>query len=164
MPGVDGLKTGYYRKAGYNIAATAKKDGLRLIVVVMGSPTHRIRDTLAVEKFKTFFAAYEMIEVVRRGDEIDREIRLPNGKIPRIKSVAGRSFSCPARRDKKGAITKEINLPDEIGGEVKQGQVVGEMVIRSDNEEIGKVNLVSPVDVPRAGSVKKIMRFLGSDS
>jgi D-alanyl-D-alanine carboxypeptidase (penicillin-binding protein 5/6) len=42
-PGLDGLKTGYYRKAGYNMAATAKREGLRLIAVVMGSPTSYLR-------------------------------------------------------------------------------------------------------------------------
>jgi D-alanyl-D-alanine carboxypeptidase (penicillin-binding protein 5/6) len=50
LPGVDGLKTGYTRKAGFNIVATAKDGDRRLIVVVLGSPASRIRDAFASAK------------------------------------------------------------------------------------------------------------------
>ena len=55
LPNVDGLKTGYYRKAGYSVVATARKGDLRLIVVVMGSPRARARNKLAIEKFNKHF-------------------------------------------------------------------------------------------------------------
>jgi D-alanyl-D-alanine carboxypeptidase (penicillin-binding protein 5/6) len=51
LPGVDGLKTGYTRKAGFNIVATGKDGDRRLIVVVLGSPESRIRDAFATAKF-----------------------------------------------------------------------------------------------------------------
>jgi D-alanyl-D-alanine carboxypeptidase (penicillin-binding protein 5/6) len=54
LPEVDGLKTGYYRKAGFNIVATGKNDSRRLIVVILGSPQSRVRDQFAVEKFKEY--------------------------------------------------------------------------------------------------------------
>ena len=52
VPGVDGLKTGYTRRAGFNIVATAKTGDRRLIVVVLGSPESRIRNGFATEKFR----------------------------------------------------------------------------------------------------------------
>lgn len=52
VPGVDGLKTGYTRKAGFNIVATAKTGDRRLIVVVLGSPESRMRNGFAAEKFR----------------------------------------------------------------------------------------------------------------
>jgi serine-type D-Ala-D-Ala carboxypeptidase (penicillin-binding protein 5/6) len=164
MAGMDGLKTGYYVEAGYNVVATAKKDDLRLIVVVMGSPTNEIRDRLAIEKFKTYFASYEMVPVVRKGEVVDKEILVPDGTTPRIKAVIGEGFSYPLPRDKKGSVTKEVNLPERIDGEVKKGQIVGHMVIKSGNEEIGRVNIVSPIHVPKAGLRVKIMRFFGLGS
>jgi D-alanyl-D-alanine carboxypeptidase (penicillin-binding protein 5/6) len=51
LPGVDGLKTGYTRRAGFNIVATGKNGDRRLIVVVLGSPESRVRDAFASEKF-----------------------------------------------------------------------------------------------------------------
>ena len=47
--GCDGLKTGYYREAGYSIAATAQRNGLRVVAVVMGSPKREVRDAKAKE-------------------------------------------------------------------------------------------------------------------
>jgi D-alanyl-D-alanine carboxypeptidase (penicillin-binding protein 5/6) len=52
VPGVDGLKTGYTRRAGFNIVATAKTGDRRLIVVVLGSPESRIRNEFATDKFR----------------------------------------------------------------------------------------------------------------
>jgi D-alanyl-D-alanine carboxypeptidase (penicillin-binding protein 5/6) len=52
VPGVDGLKTGYTRRAGFNIVATGTNGERRLIVVVLGSPESRIRDAFAAEKFR----------------------------------------------------------------------------------------------------------------
>ncbi len=56
MPEVDGLKTGYYRRAGHNIVATAKKEDLRLLVIVLGSPTAGIRNAFIMQKFKKYFS------------------------------------------------------------------------------------------------------------
>ena len=55
LPNVDGLKTVYYRKAGYSVVATAKEDDLRLIVVVLGSTKARKRDKIAIDKFNKHF-------------------------------------------------------------------------------------------------------------
>jgi len=54
VPEVDGIKTGFTRRAGFNIVATGKNDERRIIVVVLGSPEHRIRDNFATEKFKEY--------------------------------------------------------------------------------------------------------------
>lgn len=54
VPGVDGLKTGYTRRAGFNLIATAAEDGRRLIVVVLGAPDPRLRDAFAAGKFTEF--------------------------------------------------------------------------------------------------------------
>jgi D-alanyl-D-alanine carboxypeptidase (penicillin-binding protein 5/6) len=52
VPGVDGLKTGYTRRAGFNIVATGRNGDRRLIVVVLGSPESRVRNAFATEKFR----------------------------------------------------------------------------------------------------------------
>lgn len=57
FPGCDGLKTGYFRKAGFSIAATAKRGSGRVIAVVMGSPSRKTRDTKAMELLTKGLAA-----------------------------------------------------------------------------------------------------------
>jgi D-alanyl-D-alanine carboxypeptidase (penicillin-binding protein 5/6) len=164
MPGVDGLKTGYYRKAGYNVVATAEKKNLRLIVAVLGSPTAKTRDVVAMEKLKAYFSVYEMVQVVKKGDIIDREILLPQGETPKVRGIAGSGFSYPVLSKNKNALTKEIELPERIEGEIKENQKLGEVVIKFENQEVGRVDIVSPKAVSRAGSFTIFRRKLGMGS
>jgi D-alanyl-D-alanine carboxypeptidase (penicillin-binding protein 5/6) len=164
MRGVDGLKTGYYRKAGYNVVVSAKKGGLRLIAVVMGSSTPKIRDRVTEEKLKEYFHTYEMAAIVNKGDVIDKSIAVPNGKIRVIKGIASAGFTYPVPSNKKGSIRKELNLPEKMNAEIKEGQHLGEMIIELDHEVIGKVEIVSPVQVPEAGFFSRMMRLVGFGS
>jgi D-alanyl-D-alanine carboxypeptidase (penicillin-binding protein 5/6) len=161
MPSVDGLKTGYYREAGYSVVATAKRGDLRLIVVVLGSPRARIRNNLAVEKFKKYFAQYTMVKVIKKGQVIDKEIFLPQGETTKLKGVASSEFLYPVAKERKKELKTAINMPDKIDGEIKVGQKLGELNISFENNIIGKVDIVSPVAVPRAGIYTRSLRFFG---
>jgi len=149
--GMDGLKTGFYREAGYSIAATARVNNLRLIAVVMGSSAAKARDTFAENKLKTYFSQYEMMTVVKKGDTVDKDVALPDGKQKSLKPVAANDFFYPVPRDKKKQLSKDIDLPAQVKGEIKEGQRLGELVIRFNKETVGKVDLISPVNVPKAG-------------
>ena len=164
MPNVDGLKTGYYRKAGYSVVATAKKEGLRLIVVVLGSPKARARDNVAIEKFKKYFSQYTMVKVIKKGQVIDKEIILPQGKTMTLKGIADSEFLYPVAKDKRNSLKTVINLPEEIDGEIKKGQKLGELNISYSNKLIGKINIVSPVNVPKAGVFTRLFRLFGLGS
>jgi serine-type D-Ala-D-Ala carboxypeptidase (penicillin-binding protein 5/6) len=161
MGGVDGLKTGYYRETGFNIVATAQKNGLRFIVVVLGSPKGKTRDDVAVEKFKKAFSQYKMLNIVKQGEVIDKDIILDDGKYRKIKGVAGAKLVYPVPNDKKGTIQKEVSIPASIKGEIREGQKLGELIVKFDNEQIGKVDIVSPVYVPKANLFTRLIRKMG---
>ncbi len=161
MPEMDGLKTGYYRETGFNIVATAVKKDLRLIVVVLGSSRARTRDNFALEKFKTAFSQYKTLDLIKKGEPIDQEIILTEGEPGKIKGVAGANFSYSIPIINKGVVTKEIRLPGKLKGEIKQGQKLGELVVKVDNELAGKVDIVSPRAVPKAGWFKRFIRKFG---
>jgi D-alanyl-D-alanine carboxypeptidase (penicillin-binding protein 5/6) len=161
LSGTDGLKTGYYRETGFNVVATAVKNKMRFIVVVMGSPSARVRDQVAMEKFKKAFAQYKMVDLVKKGEVIDKEITLTDGKTGKIKGVAGADFSYPVPVDQKGAVIKEPVIPGKVAGEVKLGQKLGDLVFKLDNQAIGKVDIVSPVAVPQANFLARLLRKVG---
>jgi D-alanyl-D-alanine carboxypeptidase (penicillin-binding protein 5/6) len=161
LPGVDGLKTGYYRETGFNVVATAVKNDLRFIVVVLGSPKARTRDDVALEKFKKAFAQYKTVSVVNKGEVIDKEVILAEAKIGKIKGVAAADFLYPIPNDQKDTFKKEAVLTEKVKGEIKQGQKLGELVIRLDNQVVGKVDVVSPVNIPKANSFTILIRKLG---
>lgn len=161
MSSIDGLKTGYYKKSGYNIVATAKKGDLRLIVVVMGSPGPKARDDVVEEKVKKYLSLYDMVPIVKKEETIDREILLTEATQRKLKGVASEGFSYPLQITKKGAIKKEINLPEKLSGEIKQGQKLGEVLVKLEDELIGKVDIVSPSAIPKAGFFTRMLRKIG---
>jgi len=161
FPGTDGLKTGYYSQTGFNIVATARRGDMRFIAVVMGSPSGKIRDSLAMEKLQKAFAQYRMMNVVKKGEVIEQDVFLIDGKYRKMKGVTEKSFLYPMDVDKKGAITKEILLPERVKGEIKEGQRLGEMLIKFEGTMVGKVNIVSPVYVPKANLFTRFIRRLG---
>ncbi len=161
MPEVDGLKTGFYRSTGFNITATAKRGGLRLIVVVMGSSTGKLRDEVALGKFKTYFAQYVVTPLAKKGETVDKEIFLEDGKYKKVKGVIAADFSYPLLKSKKKEIKRIVNIPDRVKGEVKEGQKLGEIKFQLDDEVIGKVDVVSPVYVPKANLFTRVFRKMG---
>ncbi|MCX5805129.1 MAG: D-alanyl-D-alanine carboxypeptidase [Proteobacteria bacterium] len=162
MPGViDGLKTGYYRETGFNVAATGKRNDLRFIVVVMGSPTANIRDSIVMEKLKKAFSYYKTVNIVKKGELIDKDVFLEDGKYRKLKGAAAADLACTVPNDKKGNLKKEIVLPEKIKGEVREGQKLGEFIVKLDNEIVGKVDIVSPVNVPMANLFTRLIRKLG---
>ncbi len=161
MGGVDGLKTGFYRESGFNIVATAQKNGLRFIVVVLGSPKAKTRDDIAVEKLKKAFGQYKMLNIVKQGEVIDKDVILDDGKYRKIKGVAGANLLYPVPNDKKGTVQKEPSIPASIKGEIREGQKLGELIVKFDNEQIGKVDIISPVYVPKANLFTRLIRKIG---
>ncbi|MDR2018953.1 MAG: D-alanyl-D-alanine carboxypeptidase [Syntrophobacterales bacterium] len=161
MAGIDGLKTGFYRETGFNVVATVKKGDLRFIAVVMGSPSAPIRDNVAMEKLKKAFGQLRMLSIVKKGEFVDKEVMLLDGKQRKLKGVASANFLYPVAVDKKGTIKKEIVMADKIKGDVKEGQKIGEMIITFDNRQVGKVDVISPVHVPTANLFTRFIRRLG---
>ena len=161
MGGADGFKTGYYRETGFNLVATAQKNGLRFIVVVLGSPTGKVRDDIAVEKFKKAFGQYKILNVVKQGEVIDKDVILDDGKYRKVKGIAGSNFQYPVPNDKKGTIQKEASIPSSIKGEIREGQKLGELIVKFDNEQVGKVDIVSPVYIPKANLFTRLIRKIG---
>jgi serine-type D-Ala-D-Ala carboxypeptidase (penicillin-binding protein 5/6) len=161
MPEIDGLKTGYYSSTGFNVTATARKGDLRFITVVMGSPSAKIRDALAAEKFKRFFAEYTVLNVAKKGSQVEKEVILEDGKYRKLKGVAAADLNLPLLRGQKNDIQRVVSLPASIKGEVKEGQKLGEVLFRLDNQTIGKVDIVSPVYVPKANIFTRMVRKTG---
>lgn len=161
MTDVDGLKTGFYRAAGFNVVATAKRGGLRCIVVVMGSPSGKIRDDFAAEKFKRYFADYTAAVLVKKGEQIQQEVMLEDGKYRKLRGIAAEGFSFPMLKAKKADIRRSIVMPKSIKGEVREGQKLGELIFQLENEAVGKVDIVSPVYVPKANLFTRLIRKTG---
>ena len=144
-----GLKTGSTDKAKYCFSATAEKDGLSLIAVVMAAPDYKVR----------FSEAKRLLEY---GFEVSRIYTdVHEDKVPDIAVKGGVSDKVAVGfmedfmyLDIKGRdlnrMEKKVNLPQEVTAPVKEGEVVGEMVYYLEGEKIGKNDIVYFQSVEKA--------------
>ena len=144
--GANGLKTGSTSKAGFCISATAERDGMTLIAVIMGSPTRDVRNREATRLLDMGFSGYTLYSC--------REESL--GTIPVLRGVKNEckilkpSFSCLIESVKKGSVESEIKLLDSLNAPVKAGDVAGKIIYKCGEEIVGEA------DVLCAESVKKL--------
>lgn len=144
--GATGLKTGSTSKAKFCISATAKRDGLHLIAVIMGSPTRDVRNAMATRLLDWGFANFAMY-------------RNPGADAGRIKVLGGVAEDCGvlygdySRLMKKGSeknVTYTVELPDTVAAPITAGDVIGKIVYRCGD------TVIDECDVTASESVDKI--------
>ena len=90
--GVDGLKTGYTKKAGYCITTTAKKNNMRLITVVMGEPTSSVRNNETTRLLNYGFSNYKMDSILSKKEVVTSK-KVLGGIKKKIKSTTFRALN-----------------------------------------------------------------------
>jgi D-alanyl-D-alanine carboxypeptidase (penicillin-binding protein 5/6) len=151
FPGCDGLKTGFYDKAGFNVVATAHREGLRLIAVVLGSPRKDENFDQAAALMAQGFLHYEMRTLAKQGESAGRTLRVKGGAVSTITPVWGTDASMLALRDdSKTATSIDYKLPPSIAAPIKAGTQVGSAQIIVDGKPQQTIALIAPNDVGQA--------------
>ena len=154
--GVDGLKTGYTKEAGYCLTATAKKNGMRIIAVVMGEPDSKTRNKEVTEMLDYSFAQYETEEILSN-DRILDKVKILKGKKEYIEIVPKESvtFLNKKTEPKKNA-TFELKL-DTLSAPIKVGDKVGILKIKEDNN-VREVEVTVKENVEKANVFEFYLR------
>jgi len=149
VPGVDGLKTGHFHEAGYNVAATARRGGLRVVTVVMGAPTNKARFAEAARLLEEAFAQYVEVTVVKGNTPLSPEVRLPRAAGP-FKPMVSQEVRLLVKRAERDAIKTSVEITPGLRAPVKRGEPVGNLVARVGDREVARAPVVAPVDVGRS--------------
>ena len=147
--GCDGLKTGFTAKAGFCLVATAKRDGVRLIAVVMNSPTSDTRAKDVSKLFNYGFTRFKAVQVYR-GGEVVGQVKVFRGKELQVAAVVPRELAAVLHREAKGDIMKTVQLNRVADAPVHQGQKIGQVLLTIDGKSCGQVDLVAAAEVKRA--------------
>ena len=145
-----GLKTGSTSKALYCLSATASKDNIDLIAVVMASPSNKTRfqDAMALLNYGYSVSALyedaneEKLPAIPVKGGVQEEAPLIYQGPFRYLDIAGSDLN---------SIEKTISLPAQIEAPVRRGDAVGEAVYKLNGERIGSVSILSDVSVEKAG-------------
>ena len=146
---VDGIKTGWTEEAGYCISVTAKRNNLRLISVVMGSPKVDIRNKEARKLIDYGFANFNSLIIAKKGDKI-QEVNVSKGSRLKVNALAESDVSVLLNKGEEKSIVKKAELPEALKAPVKKGEKIGELVISINDKEIGRHNLISDADVNKS--------------
>jgi serine-type D-Ala-D-Ala carboxypeptidase (penicillin-binding protein 5/6) len=157
FPGCDGLKTGFYYEAGFNVVATAHRDGMRLIAVVLGSPNKLKNFNSAAELLAQGFANYQMRIVGKRGAPIEQTLAISGGSLGSFRPVWGENLSVMQKRGDEAALKVEFQLPASLAAPIRTGQQVGVGQATSGGKVLASAPLVAPAAIgPRPSLMQRL--------
>ena len=157
--GVDGLKTGYTKEAGYCLTATAKKNDMRIITVVMGEPDSSTRNSEVTGMLDYAFSQYE-IEKLLSKESIIGETLVEKGTNKYVKLVPTSYVTVLNKKinGKKNA-TYEVEV-DNIIAPVTKGSIVGKLHIKEDDNLTRTIDITVSEDVKKANLFELYLRYL----
>lgn len=157
--GVDGLKTGYTESAGYCLTATAKKDGMRIIAVVMGEPDSKTRNQEVSEMLDYSFAQYQLETLLTDSSSLGKyEITKAKQKYTEI--VPKEDVTVLRKKgDKIGNATYEVKLND-LKAPIEKGDVIGKLTIKENGKSIRTIDLTTKEDIKKANLGQLYLRYL----
>ena len=158
---VDGLKTGFTNAAGFCLSATAKKNGMRLISVVLGEPDTNTRFAETRKLIDYGFANFESVQVNKKGEEVV-DIEVKKGIIKNANAIFANDVNLLLSKGDKGKVNKEVIVIELITAPIKSGQKIGEVIYSVDEKEIAKADLVCDRDIEKASFLKLFSKMVTS--
>ncbi len=144
--GATGLKTGFTSAAGYCLSASAEREGMELVAVVMGCETSPKRFGACKSLLDYGFANFSLIT-----PEIPQDATVPVklGKAETVKAVPSGQDAMLIDKSQRGSVTTEIVLDEEVAAPVSKGQRLGTMTVRSGEQILAQIPMVAETGVER---------------
>lgn len=145
--GCDGIKTGSTDEAGYCMAASAKRGGMRLIAVVLGASSGKERFNIATEMLDYGFAGYRLYPVAERGAAVRGRMPVSGGNQMDVALGLNADLTLLIKKGEERQITLEADLPESIFAPVLAGDEVGSVRVVRAGEVVARVPVVATESV-----------------
>lgn len=146
--GATGLKTGSTSVALYNLSASATRDGMSLIAVILKAPTTKIRFSEAQKLLDYGFNNYEFKSLAVRGNVL-KEADVTKGVTSKVNLIIENDVGILLKKGEYKNVSQTINLDENISAPVYEGQKVGEIVFTLNNQEVGRTNIIAEKTVEK---------------
>jgi D-alanyl-D-alanine carboxypeptidase (penicillin-binding protein 5/6) len=153
-PSVDGLKTGHTNEAGYCLAASARRNGLRLISVIMGAPTVQGRADETRALFNWGFGVYEKTRPFPPGTAVTTA-SVDFGKVDRVPVGIAQDWEITVPRGQPQSLQTSFQFNKDITAPIAQGEVVGNVVATVNGKWLAQEPLIALGPVERAGFMQR---------
>jgi D-alanyl-D-alanine carboxypeptidase (penicillin-binding protein 5/6) len=149
-PAIDGLKTGHTEGAGYCLAASAKRDGMRLISAVLGSTSESNRATESQSLLNFGFRFFETVQLYQAGQELDSG-QVWKGLTEEVSLGLEQALFVTIPRGRYDELDAQVEMQDELSAPLDAGVVVGKITVNLGEELIASRDLVTLGAVEEAG-------------
>ncbi len=156
-PGMDGLKTGHTEAAGFCLAATAKRNEMRLISVILKAKNEQEREELTARLLDYGFNRFGKQKVVAKGKKV-HNIKVPNGKKTLTTGEMAKDLKVVIKRGTDNDINTKIKIKKSLVAPLKKGDILGQNIVYSGNKQLGAVNIVATEDIARANIIVRLWR------
>lgn len=146
--GCTGLKTGSTSLALYNLSASATRDNLSLIAVVMKAPTSAIRFSSAQKLLDYGFSNYSATTFGSKGDII-KSISVNKGTSSFVNAILENDAQIVTKKSNNSEISQEIHLDETINAPILEGQKLGEVTYTLNGSIVSTINLVADKEVAK---------------
>ena len=147
--GATGLKTGSTSLALYNLSASATRNDLSLIAVIMKAPTPKVRFSEAKILLDYGFNTYEY-KLIGKKDALFNTVSIKKGTQDNLDLIYENDFGLLVKKKNSNNITQNIILNEEkMVAPIKKGDILGEINYQLEGEILGSINLCSNVDIPK---------------
>jgi len=147
---VDGIKTGHTESAGYCLASSAKRGGMRLISVVLGTQSFKAREDSSMALLNYGFTFFETVKAKSATDVVLKP-EVYKGEEDRVTLVPARDIWVTIRRGSAAQLKTTATVKEPVLAPIKAGQVLGELTVSDGKEIIARVPLVAQAAVPEGG-------------
>lgn len=145
--GITGLKTGTTSNAGFCLCATATRDGLSLVSVVLGADTSEDRFNLSVNLLDYGFANYQ-INKIKIDEKKIKAVKIKNGVIKSVKPAIPDGDSVLVKKGTDN-FTYDYRVKEKVEAPVKAGDILGEIVVKCGEKELASVPLTAEKDIKK---------------
>lgn len=146
--GTTGLKTGTTSGAGYCLSATAQRNGMELVAVIMGGDTSNDRFNGAKKLLDYGFANYSF-NCVKPELKKNTTVKVEKGTEKIVKVTAKDNINILLKKSDSAKITQKVNLKDKVTAPVKKGDKLGSVDVYVGDEQIGSVDITAQSDIKR---------------
>lgn len=160
--GCDGFKTGSTDAAKYCLAATAEKNGMRLVAVVLGTPNSQTRFNEARSMLEYGFANYQQTVIASKGDLLGESLPVKGGSAEQVELMLGSGLSMLLRNGQQSSLKLEVNLPEFVQAPIAAGDVLGTVNVLLEKRVVARLNCLAASDVPRPGFIEGLYRILNN--
>jgi len=149
-PSVDGIKTGHTETAGYCLASSATRNGMRLIAVVLGTQSFKAREDASAALLNYGYTFFETVKVKKAGDVVLKP-EVYKGEEDRVTLVPARDIFVTTSRGSAAQLKTTATVKEPVIAPIKAGQVLGELTVSDGKDVIARVPLVAQAAVPEGG-------------